>query len=194
MFEYLNYVQIPIDLRDHILDLAFKNSSYQAERFEKFYIDNRIEEAIDESYPTVKLGLGISPKEAEKVSGMCTMTMFQSDKVTDWVRNNINDSFMAVHIQNFDRGSLFFPHVDLIRTKALNYLIESGDADTIFFEPLEEFKNLVPQPSTYIPHNRIREIKKIKIETNRWHQLDVTKIHNVENIKSRRLAITVSFA
>jgi hypothetical protein len=193
MFEYLDYPLIPLDLKDHIVDLAFKNSSRQIDRFKKFYIDDRIESAIDDKYPNIEIGLGISPKEAENISGMCIMTMFQSDEVTNWIRKNITDSFMAVHIQSFDHGSLFFPHIDLVRTKALNYLIESGDADTLFFEPLEEFKNLIPQPSTYIPHNRIKEIKKIKIETNRWHQLDVNKIHNVENIKSRRLAITVSF-
>ena len=193
MFEYLNYPSIPLDLKNHILELAFKNSSHSIERFKNFYVDGKIESAVDEKYSTVELGLGIPVKEAETLPGICVMTMFQSDEVTSWVRKNIIDSFSAVHIQSFDQGSLFFPHVDLIRKTAINYLIESGDADTIFFEPIEEFKNLVPKPSTYIPHSRIKEIKKIKIDEGKWHQLDVSKIHNVENIKSRRLAITISF-
>ena len=193
MFEYLDYKPIPKDLKKIILDQSEKNSSKEISRCKNFYVNERIESAVNNEYSEIKLGLGLPLIETEKISNLCSMTMFQLDEVTQWVRENITDNFNAVHIQSFENGVCFFPHVDLIRSKALNYLVLTGDADTVFYEPKKEFAHLKPMPSTFIPHDRISQIKSFKIENDRWHQLDVTKIHNVENIKSKRLAITVSF-
>lgn len=66
-------------------------------------------------------------------------------------------------------------HKDYGRTVAYNYIITTGgnDAETVFYkENLEIYK-------------------KFKIEKCRWHRLDVTQYHSVQNLNSERIAITV---
>jgi hypothetical protein len=194
MFEYIDFPPVPEDLKRLILEKSETHSSKTINGFNKFYVNERIETAVNQEYPLENLGLGLSLHEAEKVPDLCEMTMFQLDELTDWVKDNVSGEFNAVHIQSFDNGKTLFPHVDLIRIKALNYiLLTGGDAETVFYAPKKEFSHLIPLPNTYIPFDRIQRINSVVLEQERWHQLDVTKIHTVENLKSKRLSITVSF-
>ena len=78
-------------------------------------------------------------------------------------------------------------HRDIGRTVAYNYLIDSGgsNVETCFYEDM----------TVDIPvyeNKTFRLIEKIKIEEHRWHCLNVSNLHNVINLTSPRIAITVT--
>ena len=66
-------------------------------------------------------------------------------------------------------------HKDFGRTRAFNYIIESGgcDAETCFYD------------------DNFKLIEKHKIDKFRWHQIDVTRYHSVINMAENRIAITI---
>jgi hypothetical protein len=86
------------------------------------------------------------------------------------------------------------PHIDEVRTSAINYLISSADATTNFYEPKSEFAPLSVTAQTAIPHERLELKQSSKIAERTWHKLDVGKIHSVENIAtdSKRISLTLS--
>lgn len=66
-------------------------------------------------------------------------------------------------------------HKDFGRTKAFNYIVDSGgpDAETCFHD------------------DNFKLIEKHKIDKYRWHQIDVTRYHSVINMVEPRIAITI---
>jgi hypothetical protein len=80
--------------------------------------------------------------------------------------------FFHIHVMNRDVDI----HKDLGRDSCYNYIINSGGPN-VLTNHYDDNKNL---------------IHSIKIEENRWHLLNSETYHNVTNLKSTRLAISVT--
>lgn len=173
MFEYKDYPQLPNKLITELLDSV-------AHRIDSGFSD-KINLAVEEAY-----GKLIDTN----IDGIAKMGMFTNDALTTWIKENITDTFNAVHVQYFSNGTHFFPHVDLLRTRALNYLISSAGAQTVFYKNIS---NKEIKPNTIISYDSIEPVNTYEIEPFRWHELCVDEIHSVENIQGTRIAITVSF-
>jgi hypothetical protein len=52
--------------------------------------------------------------------------------------------------------------------------------------------SLTVSPQTYIPHSMIDKVFETIIEPNKWHSLNVSQIHSVENIKGMRVGLSLS--
>lgn len=114
------------------------------------------------------------------------------DSLKEWVKTNIGP--YPVNIQIMDSGKYVMPHIDEIRSTALNYIIVTGNGTTCIYEPTEEYKNYIVGPQMVFPKDRINKVHEQTIDINRWHTLDVTKIHGVENLNGSRVSITVSLS
>lgn len=119
-----------------------------------------------------------------------------SEVVMRWLEDNLPIQGIHAGLQEFVNGDFFPPHVDLVRYRAINFPIELGGSNvtTDFWKPKEEFAHLKITPRTAFPYERIEKIASYKIELHKWHQLDVTNIHSVENIEpgKRRMSFTLS--
>lgn len=193
-FKYLNFPQVP----QHLIESVYKCLNEQHDidsthTFKKFKIDAYQIDKIEESYIIDNTLLGVAGDEAvEKYPDLSTFMFTKAPAdIHQWCNDNILEG-CTVHIQYFTGGSFFLPHVDLIRNRAYNYLIETGNAVTCFWQPKKEYSHLKATPNTFIPYDRIELVEEITIEKNKWHQLAVDKIHSVEKIKSTRLSLTIS--
>lgn len=111
--------------------------------------------------------------------------------VKDWVDNNIPFSCIP-YIQVMSNGECVPPHIDESRSKAVNYLLETGgNATTTFYKPKKEFNNLDITPQIVIPYDRLIITESQIIKDRCWHELIVTKIHGVENLSSNRISLTL---
>jgi len=173
MFEYKNYPKVPKNIVDEIVEEANKQSLTG--------FSDKVNSAVKEAYGNIV---------DTNLDGVATMTMFTNDKLTDWVKNNVTDKFNAVHVQCFSNGTYFFPHVDLLRTRALNYILKTADAKTVFYKSKN---NIEVKPNTVISYQDIEVVNTRTFEPYEWHELKVDNIHSVENINGTRIAITVSF-
>ncbi len=178
MFEYKDYPQVP----QHLINVIKEQVANRQHDEQFFEVSATINSAIEQAYGTLV--------PVERKDGLARMGMFVNDDVTEWVRQNVIDTMDSVHIQYFEDGNYFFPHIDLLRTKALNYVLQTANAETIFYKPKEgySFTN-----NTVIPYEHITEVQRIKIEQDRWHQLAVDEIHSIDKINGVRIAITVSW-
>jgi hypothetical protein len=162
--------------------------------FQKMQINDDIIAEIEKQYGTPGEGLGVTFESASEYAGLCNFTMIRAEgDLLDWVTENVAPNHCGVHIQVIDDGEYVFPHVDMLRTRVWNYTIDTGDAETIFYKAKPEYAHLPVIPRTYVPYERVDKVKTIKIDANRWHELDVTQVHGVENVKSPRIAISISF-
>ena len=118
-----------------------------------------------------------------------------SDNVLEWTYNNITPKPGLVTIQVMYGGPIIIPHVDEGRSYVYNYLLDTGGAVTKFYKNAKGYENLKAYPQTVFTYDRIEEIESIDIEKNRWHYLDVTKVHNVENIRpgQKRISLSLSY-
>ena len=118
-----------------------------------------------------------------------------SSLINDWVNKNINPRPVLVTIQVMHSGATVTPHIDEGRTKVYNYILETGGAVTKFYKNAKEYEHLIAYPQTIFTYDRIEEIETIDIEKNRWHYLNVSKIHNVENIQhsQKRISLSLSY-
>lgn len=194
----LTYIDKPA-LPQHIVELVkSKVAEYQVEsrlpEFQKMQINDKIVEKIEKQYGTPGEGLGVTFETTCLYQGLCKFTMIRAEgELLDWITENVASNHCGVHIQIIDGGEYVFPHIDMLRTRAWNYTIDTGDAETCFYEAKPEYAHLPLIPRTYVPYERVDKIQTFKIDPHRWHELDVSKIHGVENIKSPRLAISISF-
>ena len=115
--------------------------------------------------------------------------------INDWINDNINPKPELVTIQVMHDGSTITPHVDEGRTGVYNYILETGGGVTKFYKNAKEFQHLTAYPQTIFTYDRIEEIETVDIEKNRWHYIDVSKIHNVENIQpsQKRISLSLSY-
>lgn len=193
-FKYLNFPQVPQDLIDSVYKcLNEQHDINSTHTFKKFKIDAYQIDKIEETYTIDNTLLGVAGDEAvEQYPNLSTFVFTKApEEVRQWCCDNILKD-CTVHIQYFTSGNFFLPHVDLIRNRAYNYLIETGDALTCFWRAKNEYAHLQATPNTFIPYDRIELVEEINIEKNRWHQLSVDNIHSVEKIKSNRLSLTIS--
>jgi hypothetical protein len=178
MFEYKDYPKVP----QHLVDAIMAQVANRQHDEQFFEVSAKINAEIEKAYGTLV--------SVERKDGLARMGMFVNDEVTKWVTDNVTDTMDSVHIQYFEDGTYFFPHIDLLRSKALNYVFQTADAETVFYQPKADCEFDV---NTVISYDTITEVQRIKIEQERWHQLAVDKIHSVENINGIRIAITVSW-
>lgn len=119
-----------------------------------------------------------------------------NDALNEWARNNIDPNVAHVSIQAMYGGTTITPHIDEMRTYALNYVISTGgNSRTCFYKPKEEYSHLRVYPQTVFPVDRLELVDEVQIEAHRWHRLDTTTIHSVENLDPRlkRISLSLSF-
>ena len=195
MFKYVDKPQLP----QHIIDYVHKRvAEYNVEsklpEFQKMQINDDIIAEIEKHYGTPKEGLGVTFDTAYKYEGLCNFTMIRAEgELLQWITEHVAPNHCGVHIQVIDNGEYVFPHVDMLRNRVWNYTIDTGDAETSFYKAKPEYEHLPLVPRTYVPYERVDKVETIKIDANRWHELDVSKIHGVEKVKTPRIAISVSF-
>ena len=101
---------------------------------------------------------------------------YQIFEATDELKKFTKSIFNFDHVTNVQRivNSLNI-HKDYGRIQAYNYMIENGgdNVQTCFFD------------------DQFQLLEKYNIENHRWHCLDVSVYHNVINVESTRIALTV---
>jgi hypothetical protein len=115
-------------------------------------------------------------------------------EVIDWLIDNgiVDKNNIIVRIHCMYDGPGVYPHLDYPRTTATNYILTDSTATTCFYRHKTN-PNLKPSQSVeIIMPDEIELIDSVVLEHHRWHQLDVTKIHSVENITIPRVALTIS--
>jgi hypothetical protein len=117
-----------------------------------------------------------------------------NDEYTQWVRENIIDTFEENNsgVMFFDKEQL--PHTDTTREFVLLYNIETGgpDATLSFWQedghPVLRERGLAVERSSHL-----KLLDKIQGPHNCWYILNTQVIHSVENVTSRRTNFQVSF-
>jgi hypothetical protein len=96
-----------------------------------------------------------------------TATQELNDFLKPYFDNNVNIAFQLIT----DDLPL---HKDYGRTNCYNYIIKSGgDVSTVWYD------------------DNAKEIDRVIFPTGVWHNINVTKFHNVVGINSTRIAISV---
>ena len=119
-----------------------------------------------------------------------------NSELNQWVRAEIDKDVSYVSIQCMHSGTTITPHIDEMRRYAVNYVISTGgNSVTSFYKPKLEFEHLHVYPQTVFPFDRLDKIKEIQIEPHRWHRLDTSVIHSVENIDPtlKRISLSLSY-
>ena len=119
-------------------------------------------------------------KKLENDSPLKDYKYFQQYKITNPLLLHFIQQFFSFNViersfyQVIKNGIV--RHVDVSRSTAYNFLINSGGTDvyTIWYDT-----------------NRINEVYKIKIPVKTWHKLDVSICHGLEGITDTRIAISV---
>jgi len=118
-----------------------------------------------------------------------------TDIIKDWIYKNINPTPSYISIQVMFGGKTITPHIDEARKYAYNYIISGANGITSFYKPASSFEHLIPYPQTIFTYDRIEVVESLSIDTNRWHYLDVSKIHGVDYIQSgeKRISLSLSY-
>lgn len=119
-----------------------------------------------------------------------------NEELNKWARENIDSNIAHVSIQAMYGGTTITPHIDEMRTRALNYVISTGgQSKTCFYKPKTEYQHLVAYPQTVFPFDRLELVEEIQIQPYKWHELNVTEIHSVENLDPtlKRISLSLSF-
>ena len=202
-FKLLNKPKPPAAILESIYRSIAKFDQQQIEvtglsdlkRFETFGDTFEFIDKTHEKYSKEVLGLNLELLE-EYYPSVCVLSFLPVEQdVADWVHENITPKgFVGINI--FHSGDFFFPHIDLMRTKAINCVIEPGgdNVTTAWYTPKKEFEHLEATTRTFIPYDRVEVIEEQIFAAGDWYELDVSKIHNVKDIDptKRRITITVS--
>jgi hypothetical protein len=191
---YLNYPPLPLDLELDILNTIESHAYFQKNNL-LVNADAATIDLLGETAYTADTNIGYHYSQARDHFPHLVDYYFleASERVKDWVFTNISKD-VTINIQVMTNGMYVPPHIDEVRTSAINYLISSADATTNFYEPKSEFAPLSVTAQTAIPHERLELKQSSKIAERTWHKLDVGKIHSVENIAtdSKRISLTLS--
>lgn len=200
-FENIKYLSIPT-LPSNIVKNIIKIVDLQksTEEIELLNANESIRASIEKfKNNKPKDGLGIDYNEVKFLPDNRTISKFSfldvDTLITDWVDQFIGKS-LSVNIQVMEGGNSVIPHIDEIRIRAYNYIIETGGyAETCFYKIKDEFTNCKIYPQTYLPYGYLNKIEGKIIESHKWHQLNVSNIHSVERLDPimKRIALTVSF-
>jgi len=118
-----------------------------------------------------------------------------TDIIKNWIYKNINPTPSYISIQVMFGGKTITPHIDEARKYAYNYIIAGAKGITSFYKPATGFEHLIAYPQTVFTYDRIETIESVSLEENRWHYLDVSKIHGVDSIQSgeKRISLSLSY-
>lgn len=209
-FTYLDLPPVPQYLEEQILQIVdkplanFHDSSALVDYLEKNRSELNIEasqEVID-AITNVEIdyskSLGFPLNDVWKYfKDLANFDFLEVNKeLNEWARDCIDSNIAHVSIQAMYGGTTITPHIDEMRVKALNYVIRTGgNSKTCFYKPKAEFEHLVAYPQTVFPFDRLELIEEVHIQPYKWHQLDVTKIHSVENLDPtlKRISLSLSF-
>lgn len=196
--EFPDYPELPQELKKEILEFI------DAQDFESF--DDLLINSTPEVVQMVKDIYGFEGKDSELgYAGHVAREMFPtlikyhflevSEKVKDWVRQNLPIEAASINVQVMIDGKSIAPHIDEIRRYAINYLLDTGgDVELVFYELKDPADEKWIHPQMFIPYEKL-EVKEVnKVPANVWHTLPTNKIHSVENIDPtrKRIALTIS--
>lgn len=119
-----------------------------------------------------------------------------NEELNNWAREHIDKNVVHVSIQAMYGGTTITPHIDEMRTSALNYVVSTGgNSKTCFYKAKKEYEHLIAYPQTIFPFERLELLEEICIQPHRWHRLDVSTIHSVENLDPalKRISLSLSF-
>lgn len=160
-------------------------------------VNDKLLEKLKGFYYDKEDSLGFPMDTAHKhFNDLATFDFLQvSDMITDWVEKNITPKPVLVTAQVMHGGTTITPHIDEARNYVYNYIIETGGAVTRFYKNAKGYEHLTAYPQTIFTYDRIEEIETINIETHRWHYLNVSKMHSVENIQpgQKRISLSLSY-
>lgn len=192
MINYKNYPNIPATIEADILQKV-QDCKILFDSTNQVAATSKTIEAFNSQRPvfTDRI-LGVPFEDASKYYPDTAKFSFidPPDSLVLWVHEHIG--LYSVNIQIMEHGNYVMPHIDEIRKVALNYLITTGSGITCIYEPIAEYANYIVGPQMVFPPNRIVKTDKISIDEKRWHTLDVSKIHGVENLTSKRISVSVS--
>jgi hypothetical protein len=192
---YLDYPSLPIGLEQDILNTVKSNSNFKENNL-LVNADQTTLDLIGKVEYDPNNNIGYPYLEARKYFPTLVDYYFldPSPAVKDWVHTHINKD-VTINIQVMTNGTHVPPHIDEVRTYAINYLISAGgNATTDFYEPKVKFENVSVTAQTAIPYEKLDLKESKQIAEKVWHKLSVTKIHSVENItpQLKRIALTLS--
>ena len=202
-YRSLNYPNVPKELVGQTIASVNSqmnemdhNTKAKAGNF-KLKVD--VQPYIDQIYSdeAFKNNLGVTHTDGLDQNPDAALIVFLSAnfELQEWCDNNIEKD-CVVNLLYIHGGTRFLPHIDPLRNRSYNYIIETSDnVRNCFWEPKQEYANLNVTPMTYIDYNRLNLIDEVVLPKNKWYELNVGKIHSVENIDPtrRRIVITVSF-
>lgn len=84
------------------------------------------------------------------------------------------------------------PHIDKSRSTAINFYIDEGgdNVETVFYQPYNSLNNY---PGKVLTYDDVQPIARYVLPKHAWYALDVRKFHSVENIKTIRIMLALSF-
>jgi hypothetical protein len=196
--EFPPFPKLPEDIKQEILSIV--------EQSESVFLDDLLINSTPEIVELVKSVYGFEAKDSElgytgeearkKFPGLVNYHFLDvSDNIKKWVEGNIPVKADSINIQVMEKGSIIAPHIDEIRTKAYNYLIQTGgDVSLVFYELANPEDSKWVHPQIFIPYEKIVRQEETKVPVDVWHILPTNKIHGVENINptNRRISLSIS--
>lgn len=208
-FTYLNLPAIPKYIEDQILYIAEnpKANFHNSNDFVNYIENNRKElnisadKEIIDAIRSVKidftksLGYPLS-NTSEYFSNLAQFDFLEvNEEIKKWVKANIDRPVIHISVQCMYGGTTITPHIDEMRSIALNYIVSTGgESKTCFYKAKKEYQHLTPYPQTVFPFDRLELLQEVQIESHRWHHLDVSTIHSVENINPNKKRISLSLS
>ncbi len=183
-FTYHDYPVLPEFIKQEILEIVDSNPVVCE------VLLPQIKENIDWSK-----NLGLPLSEVDKHTSNF-LVYDVSENISNWISKNIPEKYKQININSIVNGTHLVPHIDEKRTRAVNYVIETGGSNVItsFYKVKKKYQHLEATTRTYIPRHKLTTIEKITIKKESWHSLAVQNIHDVRNIKigKRRIILTLS--
>jgi hypothetical protein len=209
-FTYLDLPPVPQHLEEQILQIVDKPLAnfHDSSEFVEYLEKNRNELNISAGQEVINAitnvdidyskSLGFPLNEVWKYfKDLAHFDFLEvNDEINNWARSAISPDIAHVSIQAMYGGTTITPHIDEMRVKALNYVISTGgNSKTCFYKPKTEFEHLIAYPQTVFPFDRLELLEEVHIQPHKWHELNVTKIHSVENLDPllKRISLSLSF-
>jgi hypothetical protein len=117
---------------------------------------------------------------------------YQLFNATEKLKNFIELFLSFDNVEVYSVNNTLPIHTDFNRARAYNYIFDTGGPNvlTSFYDINDFTRNSDGRLEVY--NEDYKPIESVCIRSNVWHILDVTVPHGVSNIKSARLAVTVS--
>lgn len=196
--KFPDYPKLPTELVDEILILV------ETQDFSTF--DDLLINSSPEIIEMVKEVYGFEGKDsllgyagAEAREKFTTLVKYHfldvSEQIKQWVNENLPVEAASVNIQVMMDGQSIAPHIDEIRTQAINYIISTGgDVSLLFYELKDPEDEKWIHPQMFIPYEKLDIKEETKVPCQVWHVLPTNKIHSVENIDPTKKRISLSIS